>query len=367
MLHETNKNNKILLIQLVIPLTILSKVLQFTVLPEKYFYDSLRMLSMLTGSGEMQEWEGGYITVVNIFNKINFFNFTTLIEWAVFIASIFSIVLIIMIAVINEPDITKSIFILASIGLLNIYVFNISKEIIQFFIFMLVYFVIKCPKIRIWFKMALIILIFYFESTFFRSYYLFIGALSLIVYFILIKQMKSKKSMSLFKLLFIMLIIFISIYGMITVLKFISPKDYNVLINISENHENKGAVTAINNLIEVNGNQFLFMINFIINGIRMMFPIELMTKGVFYFPFVFYQIFILYYLGMSLKNINKNSTEINILSVSVILGFLLGSFTFEPDFGSFVRHEAATFPVLHLLALNKEEYIKCKEEVRYEK
>ena len=71
MLHETN-NNKIILMQLVIPLTILSKILQFTVLPEKYFYDSLRMLSMLTGSGKMQEWEGGYITVVNVFSKINF-------------------------------------------------------------------------------------------------------------------------------------------------------------------------------------------------------------------------------------------------------------------------------------------------------
>lgn len=168
MLDETKRNNKILLLELVIPLTLISKILQFTVLPEKYFYDSSRMLSMLTGSGEMPEWGGGYITVVNVFSKINFFNFDTLEEWAITIAGIFSIVLIIMISRMSNPDLTKSIFILASIGLLNIYVFNISKEIIQFFIFMLIYFVLICPKIKTWLRMALIILIFYWESTFFR-------------------------------------------------------------------------------------------------------------------------------------------------------------------------------------------------------
>lgn len=362
MLDETNRNNKILLIELVIPLTIISKFLHFTVLPDKYFYDSGRMLSMLNGTGGMQEWGGGYITVVDVFSKINFFHFTTLEEWAVTIASIFSIVLIIMIAKMQDPDFTKSIFILASIGLLNIYVFNISKEIIQFFIFMLIYFVLICPKIKTWLRMALILLIFYWESTFFRSYYLFMGALAFIVYVILTKELKSKKAMSIGKVLFIMLIIFVSIYAMISVLKFVSPKDYNVLINVSENHENEGANTAINNMIQVNGNQFLFMINFIINGVRMMFPVELLTKGVFYFPFVFYQIFILYYLARSLKNIGVNPSPINVLSVSVMLGFLLGSFTFEPDFGSFVRHEAATFPVLHLIALNIADYSK-KEEI----
>lgn len=192
------------------------------------------------------------------------------------------------------------------------------------------------------------------------------GALALIVYVILTKELKSKKAMSVMKAIFIMLIIFISIFAMITVLKFVSPKDYDVLINVSENHENGGAVTSINNLIEVNGNQFLFMINFLINGVRMMFPVELMTKGVFYFPFVFYQIFILYYLARSLKNINANSSSIMVLSISVMLGFLLGSFTFEPDFGSFVRHEAATFPVLHLIALNNSEYAKGAALESYE-
>ena len=48
-----------------------------------------------------------------------------------------------------------------------------------------------------------------------------------------------------------------------------------------------------------------------------------------------------------------------IIALSVFTAYLLGSFIFEPDFGSFVRHEAATFPVLHLMVLDKCNIIKA--------
>ena len=40
----------------------------------------------------------------------------------------------------------------------------------------------------------------------------------------------------------------------------------------------------------------------------------------------------------------------HLLALSVFTAYILGSFLFEPDFGSWVRHEAATFPVLHMIA-----------------
>ena len=47
------------------------------------------------------------------------------------------------------------------------------------------------------------------------------------------------------------------------------------------------------------------------------------------------------------KILNKHT---KLHSLLYYLGFLCGSATFEPDFGSWVRHEAAIAPVLFILA-----------------
>ena len=109
-----------------------------------------------------------------------------------------------------------------------------------------------------------------------------------------------------------------------------------------------GAASAIYNPIEVNGNLGVFMIDYVINAFRMMIPIELLLKSPGYAPFFIYQIFILMYLFKALANIKAMDKKV-VVALSCFVAYFFGSVVFEPDFGSWVRHEATTFPVFQLL------------------
>jgi len=356
LINDKYKTNKMTTIVILIPLTIICKILQFTVLPDKYFYDSGRMLSMSTGSNTMKAWGGAYDIVADLFREINILNFTTLQEWAYSLAFIFGIILILMLSRIDEPDNLQLFFIICSIGLLNIYIFNISKDVIQYGIFFLMYLVIINKRIPNFIKIIGCFFIFYWESTFFRSYYILMGALFIILYGIIKVIQKRDKPINRNELIGVFSIIFIVMFLLIYFSQFISYEDYQKLINVRYEVPNPGAVSAINNLIDDRGNLALYMVNYIINAVRMMLPVELLLNGPFYAPFVIYQIMILHYLVLTIKSLNKNTNEIVVLALSAFLGYLLVSFTFEPDFGSFVRHEAATFAILHLIVLNRKNY-----------
>lgn len=356
LINDKYKTNKMTSIVMLIPLTIICKILQFTVLPDKYLYDSARMLSMSTRSNVMQEWGGAYEIVADLFREINILNFTTLQEWAYSLAFIFGIILILMLSKIDEPDNLQLFFIICSIGLLNIYIFNISKDIIQYGILFLMYLVITNKRIPNFIKIIVCFFIFYWESTFFRSYYILMGALFIILYGVIKVIQRRDKPINRNELIGVFSIIFIVMFLLVYCSQFISYEDYQRLINVRYEVPNPGAVSAINNLIDDRGNLALYMVNYVINAVRMMLPVELLLNGPFYAPFVIYQIMILYYLVLTIKSLNKNTNEIVILALSAFLGYLLVSFTFEPDFGSFVRHEAATFPILHLMVLRKENY-----------
>ena len=365
-MESLKPSNKMLALVMLIPLTIFCKIFQFNVLPSKYFYDSSRMLSMSTGSNTMEAWGDAYEIVSELFKKINILGYTSLQDWAYTLAFIFIFIMFFMIIRIESLDNLQLFFVFSSVGLLNIYIFNISKDVIQYGIFFLMYLLIinkKLPKIL---KVLLCFYIFFWESSFFRSYYILMGILFIILY-ILIKTVQFKvKNMNKKTILIIFIIIFVSMYALIYTSQFISYEDYERLINVRYNVPNEGAVSAINNWIDDRGSLSLYMVNYIINAVRMMFPIELLLNGPFYMPFVVYQGFILYYLVKTMGNLNKNTNEIVVLTLSSFIAYLLVSFTFEPDFGSFVRHEAATFPILHLIVLDKENYKfrrkKWKEE-----
>ena len=62
----------------------------------------------------------------------------------------------------------------------------------------------------------------------------------------------------------------------------------------------------------------------------------------------------------------KKISDIRRISLYIYFAFLLGSATFEPDFGSWIRHEAVLFPILLILMdINKHnDSNKDKENVR---
>lgn len=75
---------------------------------------------------------------------------------------------------------------MSCIGLLNIYVFNIGKDVIQFLFFMAVYLVLLIPIENSFMKIVLTAVVLYFESKVFRSYYILIAAFVLAIYCILV-------------------------------------------------------------------------------------------------------------------------------------------------------------------------------------
>ena len=79
---------------------------------------------------------------------------------------------------------------------------------------------------------------------------------------------------------------------------------------------------------------------------------------------------ILIYLFRALKNLNRLNDQL-FLSLVCFMAYIYGSFVFEPDFGSWVRHEAAAFPVFYFLAyqdlaVEKEDEEKVPTEIIYE-
>ena len=345
-------DNKMILLILIMPLTLFSKWFQFTVLPGKYFWDSQRMLSMLNGDNKMPAWEGNYRVTVDFFDSINIFNFTTLEEFAYALAFIFSFVLIFMFSRLPNLTFIQTVYYFATVGLLNIYIFNLSKDIIQFGIFFMMYVVILPNKLPNIIKLIIVFLLFVWESEFFRSYYIIMGVLFVAIYFILNYIAKKFQVKNIFQVVYIFLIMIGTLLIIVFLSQFITLEEYNKLIYVRNANLNVGAVSQIENVIPIDGTFLNFSINYLINAVRMMLPIELISSGAFYIPFILFQTFTLYYLVCSVKNLNTKMTQQMILAISIFTAYLLTSFTFEPDFGSFVRHEAATFPILHLLVFN---------------
>lgn len=347
-IRQQNRDVTILLIPIV---AVIAKLIQFFALPDKYFFDSWRMISMLTGKDFMASW-GGYETTVNLYRKINIFNFVTVNQWSISLGIIMTIVVMIVISRTKEMMIRESIFVLMATGLLNIYVFSITKEMVQISFFFLIYFIICLPIQNTLIKLLGCVLIFYWESTFYRSYYIIMAAMAVFLYCIFI-WLKKREKISKSMVFLALMLSFIAIFAFLYASKYVSYDDYISAINVRDDSINTGANTAIRNPITVNSNLGIFMFDYIVCAIRMMIPIELLIKSPVYAPFVIYQFFILYYFIKTLINIKKIDSSM-VVVLSCFSAYLFGSFIFEPDFGSWVRHESATFPILQFMAFRSE-------------
>ena len=108
-------------------IAILVKIAQQTILPEKYFYDSYKILKIMN-CGLIADKT--YMVTAKIFNFINIFRLNELSEWSILFGVIFNILFFLILLFRNKSYKTSQyIFIYASIVLLNIYVFNLSKEL----------------------------------------------------------------------------------------------------------------------------------------------------------------------------------------------------------------------------------------------
>lgn len=353
-----NKNILIFLMA-VIPVCCVSLYYHFEIMPLKSFSTPNRLLTIMEyfDCGGIEAGEI-FVKCARIYDAINIFNFKTIFEWTVAINVIFNAIIAFFILKYKSLTLEELIYSLVNLFLLDIFVFNLSKEPIQLTLYIIV-FIISITKLSNLKKIIICSAIFLLESLYFREYYILIAGLTVLIYFLLRRFANStKKKKNIFMIFALIIVAFsVSMY----VMKYIFPQDYYELINRrarSERALGGEAATLIADVFD-NSNHFLYTCNYITNLIRIFFPIELLFKGVKYIPFVIYQIYLIFYVMKSIKNISKE----NIVNTTLILSYLFCSITFEPDFGSVVRHET----VLFLFFLLMVKLCNKKEKENYEK
>lgn len=360
--HKVKKQNRDTAL-LLIPITaVVAKLIMHLFLPDKYFYDSWRMLGMLNKDKGTVAWEG-YKTTVEIHDYFNVFHFHKLLEFSIFYGIIMTIIIMIIVSRTKEMDKMQVIFTLMAVGILNIYVFTINKEMIQILYFFAIYIIIELPIRNNIIKLISCAGVFYLESIKFRAYYVIMAALTVGVYIIFIWLRKKRIRWIHITITVIACFIMVAIFFYAS--SFISPEDYSAALSARDGTTNtiSDAGSAIKNPIEVNGSLGVFMYDYAINMVRMMVPIELIIKSPGYFPFFIYQMFILVYIFKVFKNLHILDKKM-VVVLSCFIAYILGSVVFEPDFGSWARHEATTFPVLQLLVFYNSQ--KENKELSYE-
>ena len=330
--------------------TCIIKIIQYTILPDKYFYDSRKILAIMNGSALTDK---GYSFTANFFKKINIFGFYDIKQWSIAISIVFLIFFIVFFSK-RRFNFIEFVYIIIAYALLNIYVFNLSKDIIQLFFFIIVYFICSNQKYSNKKKIIIVSGIFIIESLFFRTYYFIIGILTIGLYYIYCIFFENEKIQNKKRTGFIVIISFILFMFMIFILQKISSENYMLIINARSSsniyRDSTDAVTMINDIFK-NTNYFFFVINYIINTVRIMFPIELIVKGIKYLPFIILQIF---FSGVLLKNLIHVKKEKSIY-IFAVMAFTMVSIIYEPDFGSVIRHESVLIMFVLELLNNRED------------
>lgn len=349
-----NRRKQISLFILTFVAMIVAKLLVL-ILPTKYFYDNTRIVSMVNKDGLIPSWAGSYETTANVFSFLNILNFHSMVEWSFALGVVLTSLISLFIFQNCVLDITQEVFWLCCIVLLNIYVFNIGKDSIQFCFFYISY-LVTMTHLSKNIKMIIIFIIFYIESIYFRSYFILVSVFFIAISLLTFRTQLSYRKIKVSSYYFYILLI---VYAFLIISSIAFPDQYddvaNVRAGVNEGRESAAdAATLISNVIP--GNTLIIaLINYPINAIRMIFPIELLLKGITYIPFVLFQIIAtIFFIRYSKDILNRTIVDsTNILLYSIYLAFLLTSFFFEPDFGSWVRHEMASFPVFQYLFFSK--------------
>lgn len=346
---EENKN---IFIFLVIVAAVMGKLVEELFLPENYFYDSNRINATVVDINYEERWyKGSYKVAVDFFTKINIFGFTERVQWSLLLGLVFTIVLIRMFKRCQGLDNSQIIFGVMSVALCNIYVFNICKDAIQFLIFVVMFIVVSIDALPIWLKAIIAALLLKWESDVYKSYYIIMAFFFIVIFIAFSIIRRKRRRLNWHQYIIVVVGLYAMVFVFLLAAKSIYPKDYNDIMEARNYSNQQGQTSAIQEVYEHNGNLNLFFADYLIDSVRMMFPVELVTIGAFYVPFFAFQLFLFFYLVRGIKCMDELDDK-SFIGLCFYLAYFLGSVLFEPDFGSFVRHEAATLPILILMIFN---------------
>lgn len=332
-LIKTRELTKGLAFCIFILVVIAAKFLILKILPSKYLFDSNHIIDICNGANGYGD--KAYEFTASIFTPlVKLLHINNAKTGSIILGVILNpILLLVMYKKLpwNINFIDCILISLLLLLLLNVYVFNVSKDLVQFVIDLIaLFFIKKIKNQRI--QTLLVSLTFILFSFVFRSYLAIIGIL-----YLYIKSFNNKHiDKKVFLLFTACLFIVITAY-----LFYCNNFLFNSIFNNRDNTnkyrlDSENAQTIINNLINKDG--YIFeIINYIINLIRLIFPIELILRGnILYLLFLIFNILTFITIYLQRDKIKKDSVlnSIFTLFISFIFVFAL----FEPDFGSFLRH-----------------------------
>ena len=337
-------------------MAVLAKVFLMYILPGKYLYDSQNIINLCNGNGWINPAKGYSFSM-------HFYNFLV---WScdiydankgsILIGLISNLILIFFfyIKLPKNLDIKNVLYLSIIVFLLNVYVFNISKDFIQLLIDLLLILVLTKVKNK-HISLFISVLILLFFGYFFRVY-LNLIALVFILLVVLNNLFNDKRMVVVMGFVLFIIITFILYYGFYSL--------FNDIFNSREltnayRIDSEDANTIIANAIPGN-NYFAEIINYLINLFRMILPIELLFKG--NALYIFFFIFIIYSFLIVFKKMGTIKTNYRLSNLFFFfLACVLISVLFEPDFGSYLRH-FVVYAFVSITAFILSPMEKCKVE-----
>ena len=331
-----------------IPLVLLGKLVRFTLMKESLVVEGIghHFLRVIVNHQYVDEEGPGRILseLVLFFSR---FGARTYLQQELIFTLLWNILLFMLLLNVRRYlTIGQAAFLVCSIMVLNIFAFTLAKEPIQMLYFLLVYEILCRPRLSVKKKYVLSVLAIIFASITFRAYYIMIAiymAGSMVLMNAVIKKKMNILAMSLIFLLMAGTVYFI----ILNAARLAGLPEYDELVRVRSQARGFG-VTVIAPSFRTD-NLFYLSVNYVLVMIRMLFPVELIRLGVKYFPYVFYKLLITVVFLSHLSHFKTNSQIMN-LSLTVYIGFLCCSVAFEPDFGSWVRHESVVFPVFIIMS-----------------
>lgn len=313
--------------------SLLALYIRYSVMGEKFFLDSLGLLQIIQSGYFL---DGSFDFAANILSLINFFDLYDLMSWSIYIMVLYFVINWLIVKNIRILTLKDFLCLLLAIFLWYLFAAGVTKEVVQGIFYLLIYFIIYNFKIRPLFKIVFCIAILLICATYFREYYILIAfyALSIYLFFMFSQYHKRLKTASVI-LLYCLILLFV----LLLVSKSFLADYFDILLNLRGTQYLYLVENTDSFISDVIGNDSssigIYCLNYCINFIRLIFPIELLFIGkIYYLPFLLYML-----LCSSLLIYRTKVCKADCLTLTILWSFYIVAPMFEPDFGSWARHQ----------------------------
>ena len=200
-----------------------------------------------------------------------------------------------------------------------------------------------------------------------REYYILTSFFSLVIYLLfclIVKRVKNKKER--------FLALISTIVGTVLIFMFVIsvcfPLEYSIVIDlrrVAYSYMDGYTDSIISDFIDNStGSVVIYTINYFINFIRLLIPVELIIGKWYYIPYIVYQLYFTKIYLSKLADIDILCKR-KFLTLIFITSYIMVAAMMEPDFGSWVRHQSILWClILELYVENDFEIITHSGEER---